>query len=166
MTQPNPPSNGWVSGANTQSITLRVGQVITPAPSFAGAYSVTDTGECSKLVVNWRPGTARNKGSETIYDVYRATSVAPGDGTAEPTFVPSAANRVAAGLRKTTSFTDTGLTVGQVYYYIVQARDSKTGKVLGRRSMKGWRIPTRTTPDATVVAISNAGVVVAIETGW
>ena len=65
-----------VSGANTQSITLRVGSVITPAPSFPGVYAVTDTGECTKLVVSWRTGTAKNKGSELLYDVYRTTSVA------------------------------------------------------------------------------------------
>lgn len=43
---------------------------------------------------------------------------------------------------------------------------TKTGKVLGKHSMPGWRFPTRTKPDATLIAISNAGMVVAVETGW
>lgn len=46
------------------------------------------------------------------------------------------------------------------------AVETKTGNVLGRKPMKGWRLPTRTTPDATVIAINNGGVVVAVETGW
>lgn len=55
------------------------------------------------------------------------------------------------------------LSDGHGTLYAVQ---TKTGKLLGMRSMPGWRFPTRMKPDATIVAISNAGMVVAVETGW
>jgi outer membrane protein assembly factor BamB len=46
------------------------------------------------------------------------------------------------------------------------AVETATGKVLGTRSMPGWNFPARATPDATIVAVSNAGVIVAVEMGW
>lgn len=46
------------------------------------------------------------------------------------------------------------------------ALDTATGKVLGTKSMPGWTFPARHTPDATIVGISNAGMVVSVETGW
>jgi hypothetical protein len=46
------------------------------------------------------------------------------------------------------------------------AVETKSGRVLGRKSMRGWRFPMRATPDATVVAISEQGMVVGVETGW
>lgn len=46
------------------------------------------------------------------------------------------------------------------------AVETKTGKVLGAKPMRGWHLPTRPVPDATVVAISNEGIVIAVETGF
>jgi outer membrane protein assembly factor BamB len=46
------------------------------------------------------------------------------------------------------------------------AVETKTGKVLGTKSMPGWNFPARAAADATVVAISSAGMVIAVETGW
>lgn len=48
----------------------------------------------------------------------------------------------------------------------VWALDAKTGNVIGAKSMPGWIVPTRSAPDATLVAISREGIIVAIETGW
>jgi hypothetical protein len=61
-----------------------------------------------------------------LHDVYRASSVAPGNGTQEPAFTFSLQS-----YRKRsdgTTYADTGLTLGRVYYYIVQARDLNNGK--------------------------------------
>jgi hypothetical protein len=67
-----------------------------------------------------------------------------GNGVEEPTFTPSASNRIAQGVTGT-SFLDTGLTLNQVYYYIVQARDLNNGKIdtnnSGNRRAQ-WSAPT------------------------
>lgn len=118
-----------VSGpSETKSITVS-GGVIVKAPVFSGVEAVTsDPASCDTLTLNWNAASSNNPAADIIYDVYRVDRVAHGDGTQEPSFEPSASNRIAAGLRAT-SFADTGLRVGQVYYYIVQARDRNSGKI-------------------------------------
>ncbi|MCA1639583.1 MAG: M36 family metallopeptidase [Acidobacteria bacterium] len=109
------------SPSDAQGITVS-GGVIVKAPVFSGVEEVKNTASCNSLTVSWNPASSNNPQADIVYDVYRVDRVAHGDGTQEPTFEPTASNRVAADLRNT-SFTDTGLRLGQVYYYIVQARD-------------------------------------------
>lgn len=117
-----------VSGsANAQSITV-TGGVIVKAPVFSGVEEVRDTASCTSLTLNWNQASSNSPQADIVYDVYRVDRVAHGDGTEEPTFEPSAANRIASNLQ-TTSYIDTGLRLGQVYYYIVQARDRASGKI-------------------------------------
>jgi hypothetical protein len=103
----------------------------TPAPSnpiFAGLTQVTDSQQCDRLTLSWTAATSTNPNADIVYDVYRVASVAQGNGTENPTFTPSSGNRIATGVRGT-SFTDTGLTRNQIYYYIVQARDLNNGRL-------------------------------------
>lgn len=118
-----------VSPANTRSVAIVIGDQVnvSPAPIFDGVDQVTDPKQCDRLDINWRPAASANPNANLVYDVYRATSVAPGNGTQEPAFTPSASNRIAGGVTGT-SYADTGLTLGRVYYYIVQARDLNNGK--------------------------------------
>lgn len=44
--------------------------------------------------------------------------------------------------------------------------DTKTGKVLATGSAPGWTFPARPTPDTTVFAVSDRGMLVAVEFGW
>lgn len=46
------------------------------------------------------------------------------------------------------------------------AVETASGKQLGWKSMPGWRFPARAAKDATVVGVSNTGMVVAVETGF
>src|SRR5205085_10537778 len=80
-----------------------------------------------RLTVSWRPAASANPNANLVYDVYRVSSVAAGDGTQGPTFTPSSSNRIAAGVTGT-SYVDSGLTMSRVYYYTVQARDLSNGK--------------------------------------
>jgi hypothetical protein len=117
-----------VSGSSdAQGITV-TGGVIVKAPVFSGVEEVRNTASCNSLTLSWNAASSNNPQADLVYDVYRVDRVAHGDGTQEPTFEPSASNRVASDLRNT-SFTDTGLRLGQVYYYIVQARDRNSGKI-------------------------------------
>ena len=81
----------------------------------------------NRLTVSWRPAASANPSANLVYDIYRAGSVAAGDGTQDPAFTPLTTNRIAAGVSGT-SYTDAGLALGHVYYYIVQARDLSNGK--------------------------------------
>jgi hypothetical protein len=120
-----------VSTANTQSITVVVGAVITPAPIFTGVDQVIDPAACNRLIVSWQPAVSLNPTADIVYDVYRTDEINP-DTTQDPTFTPMAANRIAQGLRDL-SYIDTnggaGLKLNRVYYYIVQARDLNNGKI-------------------------------------
>jgi len=118
-----------ISPSNTLSIVITIGDQVnvSPAPVFDGVDQVTDTHQCNRLTVSWRPAASANPSANLVYDIYRASSVAAGDGTQDPTFTPSTTNRVAASATGT-SYVDTGLALGHVYYYIVQARDLNNGK--------------------------------------
>lgn len=118
-----------VSPANTVSVAITVGDAInvSPSPLFDGVDQVSDMRQCNRLTVSWRPAASANPNANLVYDVYRVSSVAAGDGTQNPTFTPSSSNRVATGVNGT-SYVDSGLTLGRVYYYIVQARDLSNGK--------------------------------------
>jgi hypothetical protein len=124
-----------VSTALTQSITITVGVVVKPAPIFTGVTEVFDPEACNVLVVGWGPAVSLNPTADIVYDIYRSeTAVDPGppvgtsDAPLEPTFEPTAQNRIATGVRGT-SYTDTTVKRNRVYYYIVQARDVDAGKV-------------------------------------
>jgi len=111
-----------VSGGNTQSVTINIGEVILPAPLFAGVDRVDDPQDGGRLVVSWKAATSVNPTAQIVYDVFRADTVAQGDGTQRASFTPTVANRVATNLTGT-SYNNTGLQLGNVYYYVVQARD-------------------------------------------
>lgn len=122
-----------IGAASVNDVTINNGNPPNPAPIFSGVANVVDPRENNKLVLNWLPATSLNPSADIVYDVYRVTSITTANGqndsTTAPTFTPSAANRLtpAAGITET-SYTDTNLTLGQVYYYIVQARDTNNNK--------------------------------------
>ena len=101
---------------------------VVPNPVFNGVNQVSDPRACDRLTVSWLPAVSANPQADIVYDIYRATAVAPGNGTQDPMFTPSSANRIQAGVRGT-SFTDINLVRNQVYYYIVQARDLNNGRI-------------------------------------
>ena len=156
-----------VSTAMTKSITITFGVAITPAPVFFGPTQVLDPKVCNTLVVSWNPAVSANPNADIVYDVYRSTQASDtsadfpvGNGTGAPTFTPTAANRLAQGLR-VTAFIDTtpdapnpGLKLNRVYYYIVQARDLNNGKLdtndTGNRNAK-FNAPTA--PNVTLTPL-------------
>ena len=137
-----------VSSANTSSILITVGEALEPAPLFFGAAQVGDPRTGNRLIVSWFPATSLNPEANIVYDVYRVDHVAHGTGVDEPTFTPSDSNRIAQGITGT-SYIDTAVTLNQVYYYIVQARDTdpnngkKDTNNTGNRLTK-WSAPTIT----------------------
>ena len=111
-----------------KNITVTVGTALSPAPVFAGLGQVSDPKSGLTLNLSWSPATSTNPGANVVYDIYRVINVAPDTDLQAPSFTPAAGNRIAAGVTGTT-FTDKGLTLGQQYYYIVQARDTTNGKI-------------------------------------
>jgi hypothetical protein len=118
-----------VSAPSATNVAILIGDPInaSPAPFFEGIDQVTDTRECNRLVVSWKPAASASANANIAYDIYRVNTMAAGNGTADPTFTPSASNRIASSVTGT-SFVDTNLTMGRMYYYIVQARDLSNGK--------------------------------------
>jgi len=103
----------------------------TPGPAnpiFGGLAQVTDPQTCESLTLSWLPATSTNLNADIVYDIYRVSSVAQGNGTQDPAFTPTAANRIQTNVPGT-SFTDTGLQRNQTYYYIVQAHDLNNGRI-------------------------------------
>jgi len=115
-------------GRGMWEILLPGAVVSVPNPVFAGLAAVTDTAQCDRLTLSWLPASSANLSADIVYDVYRVTTVAQGNGTQDAAFTPSAANRIQTDVTGT-SFTDTGLQRNQTYYYIVQARDRNNGRI-------------------------------------
>ena len=137
-----------VSPASTDSVFV-AGADLVSAPIFKGVDQVADPRDGVHLLVSWLPATSLNPNANIVYDVYRVDHVdhnryTPGVSEPEPTFTPSATNRIAQGVN-TTSFLDSGLVLNQVYYYIVQARDLNNGRKdtnsMGNQ-LANWNAPT------------------------
>ncbi len=88
------------------------------APSFGGATSARDANPCGDtgITVTWKVAPAWGTGHAGSYSVYRDT---------DPSFTPSAANRVATGVTGTT-WTDSSAPNDVVLYYVVRAENDET----------------------------------------
>jgi len=96
-----------------KTVTTNAVSTDTTPPTFAGANSLTLPSSTSRMV-SWSAATDNVTASSSIvYLVYRATA-SGGENYATPTAT------TAAGA---TSYTDSGLTAGTKYYYVVRAKD-------------------------------------------
>ncbi len=114
--------------ANTANITVTVGAALSPAPVFAGLGQVADPKSGNSLTLSWSAAASANPGANIVYDIYRVNNVPSDTDTTVPSFTPNAANLLVSGI-SATSYINTGLTLGQQYYYIVQARDTTNAKI-------------------------------------
>nr|MDQ3333495.1 M36 family metallopeptidase [Planctomycetota bacterium] len=136
------------SAGDAQSITVSGGVIVT-APVFAGVGEVTDRASCTSLTLSWNAASSNNTQADIVYDVHRVDRVAHGDGTQEASFEPTSTNLIASNIQGT-SLTDGNLQLGQVYYYIVRARDRQSGKSDSNRVTK-FNAPTSPTVKSTPV---------------
>ncbi|MFN7964133.1 MAG: S8 family serine peptidase [Acidobacteriota bacterium] len=106
-------------------------------PSFAGAGSAIDNNACAAtgVTVNWSAAVSWGTGSNGTYSVYRSST---------PGFVPSASNRIGAGVAGT-SFNDAAAPSGTLYY-IVRAENDET---CGAGPNNGGAIETNTVQVST-----------------
>ena len=105
--------DGCESDASNCDSVVATGACST-APNFAGVTAVTNLQQSAcALQVSWSAGSA-NCGSALSYNVYRSTASG---------FTPGAGNRVAACVSGT-SYTDTDVSSGTTYYYVVRAEDN------------------------------------------
>lgn len=124
-----------IGTANTQSVSI-AGGTIAVAPVFFGVGAVTDTRSANSLSVSWSPAISNSTTANIVYNVYRVESVTTSgaanptagmvDSTTPPKFTPSTANLIAENVNGN-SFTDKNVTLGQIYYYVVQALDTDNG---------------------------------------
>ena len=141
-----------VSSSSVQSVAVSNGIVITPPPTFFGVDQVIDPQTGNSLMLKWNSAITPNPGGDVfavcpdcVYDVYRVEKADTSNSTSDPTFTPSAANRVATGVNAL-QFTDTSLQLGQIYYYIVHARNAagkKDTNDVGNRQVR-YNMPTIT----------------------
>ena len=136
------------SAGDAQSITVS-GGIIVNAPVFSGVGEVSDTASCDSLTLSWNPASSNNPQADIVYDVYRVDRVQHGNGTQEASFEPTEGNRIATNIQAT-SFTDRNLQLGQVYYYIVRARDRQSGRSDSNLVTK-FNVPTSPTVKSTPV---------------
>lgn len=88
------------------------------APTFAGLDTAGDLGGCADtgIRLTWSAAPAWGTGAAGSYSVYRDTN---------PTFTPSASNRIATGITGTT-YTDAAAPNGVTLYYLVRAENAET----------------------------------------
>jgi hypothetical protein len=137
-----------VSSANTQSIFV-AGLQVTPAPMFGGLDRVEDVRDGSRLILSWGAASSLNPAANIVYDIFRVSHVDHGTGQNDPTFTPAESNKIATVTG--TSYVDAGLELAQVYYYIVQARDTQPEPDLVDTNNTGNRIARYNAPTITQV---------------
>ena len=93
-------------------------------PEFQGLEMATP-GACGEVLLRWFPAASHCANGEIRYDVHRGAAA---------DFSPTSANRVAAGIAAS-SWTDTLLTPGRTYYYLVRAIDSRSGPETNARTV-------------------------------
>lgn len=127
----------------------------TTPPTFVGAIGAAAAGSTS-ITVHWTAATDNITPSSIVYLIYRATT-SGGESYATPTAT------TASGA---TSFTDTGLTSGATYYYVVRAKD-QAGNI-DSNSVQVSAAPTLdTTPPAFDGATTTGSVTQSsITVGW
>jgi extracellular elastinolytic metalloproteinase len=109
--------SGVESGFSNCAQATATGGCTTP-PTFAGLASVTSAGtQACALNLSWAAGTTGCTGSALKYNVYRSTTSG---------FVPGPTN-LRQNCVNGTTFTDTTVSSGTTYYYVVRAEDSNTG---------------------------------------
>ncbi len=101
------------SGATTSYVTSYGGSSgnCSAAPSAPGIPSGTGTSN-TQINVSWGASTA-GSGCTVSYSLFRSTTSG---------FTPSTSNQIASSLTST-SYSDSGLTSGTTYYYVVEAGD-------------------------------------------
>ena len=147
-----------VSTSVTKNVNVVLGVPLNqPAPVFGGADQVLDPEQGDRLIVTWLPAFSLKPNADIVYDIYRVEEPVHSMTGEEPTFTPSASNRVAQGVAGT-SYVDTGLQLTQAYYYIVQARDADSGKIdannTGNRVVK-YNAPTVPSVKSVVFALED-----------
>jgi len=119
-------ATGQYSGWNVDDVVLKDGSLpdfaacggCGAAPSFSGAASAADDDACADggVTVSWNGAVSWGSGGAGTYAVYR---------DAAPGFVPSAANRIAAGVAGT-SYSDLSLAPGATGHYLVRAENDES----------------------------------------
>ena len=146
-----------VGTSELRSVTITTGTAPIVSPIFLGADSVSDPKTGTTLAVNWSPAISANPNASIVYDVHRVINVTPDNDLTAPTFAPTVGNRIAESVAGT-SFTDTNLTVGQQYYYIVRARDTNNNQTdtnnLGNTRTR-FNAPTTNSPSSTAFALED-----------
>ena len=102
---------------SNEAVATAVGSCSAP-PSFAGIESVTASAgsECG-LTLGWTAATSNCPGEQVVYNVYRSST---------PGFNPQPSNLIDACVTDT-SYTDTGVTGTDPYYYVVRAEGQTSG---------------------------------------
>ena len=119
------------------------------APTFSGLASANAGASCAEVALSWGAASTNCANATIRYNVYRST---------DPAFVPSAGNRIAAGLTGT-SFQDVLLAPGTTYHYLVRADDSRSGEDanLVRRAVTAPTSPDLVAPGFTGLATLSTG---------
>ena len=146
-------TNSGVSVVSKQVVLTVTGGTCTAAPSAPGTLSAT-TMSATSIGLTWVASTAEAT-CPVSYDIFRSTTAG---------FTPSSTNQIGMAQPGTT-YTDTGLTAGTTYYYIVDALDSSgtsgpSNQATAMTPAAGAPAPDfmlSVTPNAVTVAAGGSG---------
>jgi beta-galactosidase len=143
---------GGAVSSNTATLTV-TGGTCTAAPGTPGMLSAT-TVSATQINLSWVASTAESV-CVVNYDIFRSTTAG---------FTPSAANQIGAAQPGTT-YTDTGLTAGTTYYYVVDAADSSSTSMASNQASAMTPATGAPAPDFMVAVTPNAVTVAAGSSG-
>lgn len=103
-------------GPASNAVSINAAGLCDLAPAFNGLTGAVPDGNTCRINLNWAAGQSNCPLGVTIrYNIYRSTA---------PDFVPTGAPYAST---TSTSYSDTNVTSGTTYYYIVRAEDSTNG---------------------------------------
>lgn len=106
-------TNSGVTVASNQATLSVTGGSCTAAPGAPGTLTSTTMGTTS-IALSWGASTGGGASCPVNYDIYRSTTAG---------FMPGSGSQIGMAQPGTT-YTDTGLSPGTTYYYVVEATDS------------------------------------------
>ena len=140
-------TNSGVSVVSAQVALAVTGGTCTAVPTVPGSLTAT-TSTATAIQLSWTASTA-DATCPVSYDIFRSTTTG---------FTPSSTNQI--GTSQSATYTDSGLTAGTTYYYVVEATDgmgpsAPSGQASAMTPAAGTAMPDfqlRVTPTSVTLA--------------
>ncbi len=160
----NVPTDADFDGTNDQDYALVIynGVEDQNPPDFSGIDGVSDPGTGYSLDLSWSAATDNEDSYPITYNIYRSTSSGSQDFSSPvATYTPSG---VSPG--DSITWSDSGLSAGTTYYYVVRAQDSFGNEETNTVERSGTPSDTQPPTFSGLQSVINIGTGTSLELSW